>query len=157
MTVMRSAVLAILVAAFATVACAGGTTSPTSPSTQTMSGSWVGSTSDSSGSMMGAGLSSAQMTNAQWRLTQNGASFSGTMQFPGYMMGGTMTVTGTISGHTGTFTMTMPTGSIMMAGCAAIASGTFDMDDMRTQMHGTYSGTNSCTGAFDHGQMSMHR
>jgi len=68
-----------------------------------------------------------------------------------------MTVSGTMSGHSGTFTMTMPSGSMMMAGCTAGASGTFDMDDLMTQMHGTYSGTNSCTGAFDHGQMSFHR
>lgn len=154
---MRLAVLAIVLAGFTTVACSGSTTSPTRPSGQTMSGSWVGSTSDSSGSMMGAGLTSAQMNSAQWMVTQNGASFSGTMQFPGYRMGGTMTVTGTMNGHTGTFTMTMPSGSMMMAGCSATASGSFDMDDMVTQMHGTYSGTNSCTGAFDHGQMSFHR
>jgi hypothetical protein len=107
--------------------------------------------------MMGAGLTSAQMNNAHWTVTQNGASFSGTMQFTGYMMSGTMTVTGTRSGHTGTFTMTIPSGSMMMAGCTATASGTFDMDDMLTQMHGSYSGTNSCTGPFDHGQLSMHR
>jgi hypothetical protein len=154
---MRSTVIAIFVASFTTVACGGGTTSPTSPSGHTMSGSWLGSTSDSSGSMMGAGLTSAQMSNAQWTITQNGASFAGTMQFGGYMMGGTMTVSGTMSGHSGTFTMTMPSGSMMMAGCTAGASGTFDMDDLMTQMHGTYSGTNSCTGAFDHGQMSFHR
>jgi hypothetical protein len=154
---MRSALIAILVAGFTTGACGGGTTSPTTPSAQTMSGSRAGATSDSSGSMMGAGLSSAQMNNAQWTLTQNGGSFSGTMQCPGYMMGGTMTVSGTMSGHTGTFTMTMPSGSMMMAGCTARASGTFDMDDMMTQMHGTYTGMNSCKGPFDHGQLSFHR
>jgi hypothetical protein len=26
---------------------------------------------------------------------------------------------------------------------------------MMTQLHGTYAGTNSCGGPFDHGQMSM--
>jgi hypothetical protein len=31
------------------------------------------------------------------------------------------------------------------------------MDDMMTQLHGTYAGTNSCGGPFDHGQMSMVR
>ena len=154
---MRLSVLAIVVASFTTVACGGTTMSPTSPSGQTMSGSWVGSTSDSSGSMMGAGLTSAQMTSAQWTVTQSGASFAGTMQFPGYMMGGTINVTGTMSGRTGTFTMTMPSGSMMMAGCTATASGTFDMDDMMTQMRGAYSGMNSCNGSFDHGQMVLHR
>jgi hypothetical protein len=154
---MRSAVIAILVAGFTTVACGGGAPTPTTPSAPTMSGSWAGVTSDSSGSMMGAGLTSAQMNNAQWTVTQNGGSFAGTMQFPGYRMGGTMTASGTMSGHTGTFTMTIPSGSMMMAGCTATASGTFDMDDTMTQMHGTYTGMNSCSGPFDHGQMSFHR
>jgi hypothetical protein len=107
--------------------------------------------------MMGAGLTTAMMNNTQWTVTQNGASFSGTMQFPGYMMGGMMMVAGSVNGHAGTFTMTMPSGSMMMAGCTATASGTFDMDDMMTQMQGTYAGTNTCSGSFEHGQLSMHR
>ena len=68
-----------------------------------------------------------------------------------------MIVNGTMNGHSGTFTMTIPSGSMMMAGCTATASGTFDMDDMMTQFQGTYAGMNNCAGAFDHGQMSMHR
>ena len=100
------------------------------------------------------------MSSTQWAVTQNGGTFSGTMQFPGYMgmAGTTMTVNGTMTGHSGTFTMTMPSGSMMLAGCTASASGTFDMDDMMTQFHGTYSGMNSCSGVFNNGQMSMmHR
>jgi hypothetical protein len=31
------------------------------------------------------------------------------------------------------------------------------MDDMMTQLHGTYAGTHSCGGPFDRGQMSMVR
>jgi hypothetical protein len=98
------------------------------------------------------------MNNAQWTIVQGGGTFSGTMRFPGYtgMMGTPMTVTGTVTGHSGTFMMTLPSGS-MMAACSATASGTFDMDDLMTQMHGTYTGTNSCSGPFDHGQMSLHR
>jgi hypothetical protein len=110
--------------------------------------------------MMGAGLTTAMMNNTQWTVTQNGGAFTGTMQFPGYMgmAGTTMTVNGTMTGHSGTFTMTMPSGSMMMAGCTATASGTFDMDDMMTQFHGTYAGTNSCSGMFNNGQLSMtHR
>lgn len=124
-----------------------------------MTGARVGTSSDSSGSMMGAGVTTAMMNNTQWTVTQNGNGFTGTMQFPGYMgMGGTtMTVNGTMTGHAGTFTMTMPSGS-MMTGCTATASGTFDMDDMMTQFHGTYSGSNSCSGMFTNGQMSItHR
>jgi hypothetical protein len=78
------------------------------------------------------------------------------MQFAGYM-GGPAMVSGTMTGHSGTFTMTMASGSMMSGTCAATANGTFDMDDMMTQFHGTYSGMNSCTGSFDRGDMTMRR
>ena len=78
------------------------------------------------------------------------------MQFPGYQ-GGTMTVAGTMSGRTGSFTMTLPSGSMMASGCTATATGTFDVDDMMTQFRGIYTGTNSCSGPFGQGQMSMVR
>jgi hypothetical protein len=153
---MRFGIAILVAATLATGAC-GGTASPTTPSASTtMTGAWVGTASDSSGSMMGSGLTTSMMNNTQWTLTQIGSTFSGTMQFPGYM-GRTMTVSGTVNDHSGTFTMTMPLGSMMMAGCSSTATGTFDMDDMMSQLHSTYSGTNSCTGAFDHGEMSMHR
>jgi hypothetical protein len=159
---MRLAVVIVLAAGVAAAACTGssGTSSPAAPTaSQTMTGTWVGTTVDSSGSMMGAGLTTAMMNNAQWTIVQSGRTFSGTMKFPGYtgMMGTQMTVTGTMGGYSGTFTMTMPSGSMMMADCTAAASGTFEMDDMMAQMHGTYSGTNSCIGTFDHGQITMHR
>jgi hypothetical protein len=78
------------------------------------------------------------------------------MQFAGYQ-GEMMTVAGSLSGTTGTFTMTIPAGSMMLNGCSATSSGTFDMDDLMAQMHGTYVGMNSCSGPFDHGQMSLVR
>ena len=150
----------ILLAAAMTVACTGSSTSsPTTPTTAaTMTGAWLGTASDSTGSMMGAGLTSSMMANTAWTITQTGSTFTGTMQFPGYM-GAAMTVSGTMNGHSGTFTMTAPSGSMMTSNtCTATATGTFDMDDMMTQFHGTYSGMNNCMGAFDHGQMSMtHR
>jgi len=90
-----------------------------------------------------------------WQIMQTGNTFAGVMQFPGY--GGSGTVSGTINGRTATFTMTMATGVMMMANCIATGNGTFDMDDLMTQMHGAYSGSNTCAGAFDHGQMSMTR
>lgn len=121
-----------------------------------MTGTWVGSTSDSTGSMMGAGMSGAMMGSMTWQVTQTGNMFSGTMQFPGYQ-GGTMMVSGSLNGKTGALTMTMPMGSMMTGGCSATATGTFDMDDTVSQMHGTYVGTNSCSGPFDHGQMSLVR
>ena len=154
---MRVGTAIIVTFAMGTAACGGGATAPSTPvASSTMTGAWAGIASDSSGSMMGAGLTTAMMNNAQWTITQSGNAFSGTMQFGGYM-GGTMTVNGVMNGHSGTFSMTIPPGSMMMAGCTATATGTFDMDDMMSQFHGTYSGMNSCAGPFDHGQMSMHR
>ena len=34
-------------------------------------------------------------------------------------------------------------------------TGTFDMDDMMVEMTGAYTGSTTCTGPFDHGQMTM--
>ena len=63
-----------------------------------------------------------------------------------------------MNGNTGTFRMTPRGGAVMTGGCSATVTGTFDMDDMRTQMHGSYGGTNSCSGPFSSGQMSLaHR
>ena len=138
-------------------ACAGGNGSPVAPSTDnSLTGTWVGSLSDSSGSMMGAGMSPAMMSNATVTITQNGMTLTGAARFAGYP-GGPMTFSGTATDHAGTFTMTAPIASMMMGTCTATATGTFDMDDMMTQLHATYSGSNSCTGPFDHGQMSLTR
>lgn len=150
---MRTLAFGIAVALIA-AGCTGAS-SPASPTSATMTGTWTGAASDSTGSMMGAGLTSAMMASTTWTVTQNGNAFSGTMQFPGHMGGG-MTVSGTMNGTTGTFTMTMSPGSMMSGFCSATATGTFDMDDMMTQFHGTYTGTNSCTGPFDHGDLSLH-
>lgn len=150
-------VLAVLGTVAALTAGGCGGSSPTSPTASaTMSGSWVGSTSDSSGSMMGAGLSSSMAANATWAITQTANNISGTMQFAGYQ-GGMARLSGTVNRHTGTFTMTMPIGSMMMATCSATASGTFDMDDSMMQLHGTYNGSNTCSGPFTDGQLSFTR
>jgi len=158
---MRSLLGVIVAAALATVACGAGSMMPSSPSmpsgqtSSAVSGTWAGAASDSTGTMMGAGMSASMMGNMTWQITQTGNTFTGFMQFPGY--GGSGTVSGTINGKTATFTMTMPIGSMMTATCTATGNGTFDMDDLMTQMHGTYSGSNTCAGPFDHGQMSMTR
>src|SRR6476469_8191994 len=118
-------------------ACAGSPTMPASPSGgATMTGTWVGATSESTGSLMGGGLTSAMMASTIWTVTQTGDMFSGTMQFPG-RMGGCMTVTGFIKGRSGTFTMTFAAGSMMNGTCTATATGTFNMDDMM----GSWSGS----------------
>ncbi|MFN7981723.1 MAG: hypothetical protein U0Q11_07685 [Vicinamibacterales bacterium] len=149
------AALGVLAALTAT--CSGTSQSPTSPSAAaTISGTWLGAAADSTGSMMGAGMSASMMGNTTWNVTQAGSAFSGTMQFPGYQ-GGTIVVSGAMNGRTGTFTMTMPSGSMMSGGCTATATGTFEMDDMMKQFHGSYTGTNSCSGPFSNGSVSMHR
>lgn len=151
LTVMSFAV------ALTTAACGNTQPSMTGPSpTVTMTGAWTGTASDSTGSMMGAGLTASMMDTATWTISQNGTEFSGTMRFGGYM-GGAFTVSGVMNGHTGTFGMTVPSGSMMSGLCSATATGTFEMDDMMTQFRGSYSGTNSCTGGFDRGQVFMHR
>ena len=145
-------------AALVAAACGGSMSEPTRPTpSNSISGAWIGSASDSSGSMMGSVSSSSMMGGTTWSITQSGNTFSGTMQVGGHQ-GGTMTVSGMMTGRTGSFTMTMSGGSMMSGTCSATATGTFDMDDMMTELHGTYSGTNSCSGPFDHGQLSMsHR
>ena len=74
-----------LAAAVGAAACTGnsGTSSPTAPTASpTITGAWVRTFSDSSGSMMRAGLNSEMMNNAQWTIVQSGGMFSGTMKFP---------------------------------------------------------------------------
>jgi hypothetical protein len=106
--------------------------------------------------MMGAGMM-GQMT---WQITQTGNTFQGTGQFAGFPGHGVMTISGTIDGPTVTFTITMPSsmmGGMMSGSCTASANGTLDINELMSQMHGGYSGSNSCTGSFDHGQMSLSR
>lgn len=127
--------------------------SPMSPSSAaSMTGTWSGAASDSTGSMMGTGM----MASSTWTITQSGNVFSGSMQLPG-QMGRQITLTGVMNGHTGTYTITMPAGSMMNGLCSATATGAFDMDDLMTEFHGTYAGMNTCTGPFDHGDLFMHR
>lgn len=130
--------------------------SPTNQSAS-LSGTWIGSGSDSSGSMMGAGMTLGMMGQMTWQITQTGNTFTGTMQFRGYPSHGAMTVSGIINGSTATFTMSMPSGAMMMANCTATARGTFDINEFMTQMHGRYTGSNTCTGPFKDGHMSVSR
>jgi hypothetical protein len=169
---MASRVLTVVfVGALAAAGCGGSSSSgvvpasPTAPSSPTttargLAGTWVGQASDSSGTMMGAGMTPAMMGNMTWEVTQTGNTFTGVMRFPGFPGHGSMTVTGTIDGNTARFTMTMPGGGMMgMMGatCTATATGTFDVDAFFAEMHGTYAGTTLCGGHFDRGRISMAR
>ena len=154
----RLFILFALVVGGAASACGSQSAAVSSPSSAvTMTGNWAGAASDSSGSMMGSGMSGAAPGTTTWQVIQNGSAFSGTMHLPSYG-GNAIMVSGTMNGKTGTYTMTMPAGSMssmMSGGCTSTAIGTFDMDDMMTQFRGTYAGTNSCGGQFNGGQMSM--
>ncbi len=70
----------------------------------------------------------ARVARGYRNITQTGSTFSGTIQFPWYQ-GGTMMVSGTITGNAGTFTMTIAAGSMITGSCSATSTGTFDMDE----------------------------
>jgi hypothetical protein len=152
-------VLAILTAAAIAASSACGSTTPSSPQSamlNPLTGTWVGNAADSSGSMMGSGAMASTMGGAQWTITQSGNSFSGTMRLTGYS-GGTVRISGTLALRSGTFTMTMPTESMMGTGCSASATGSFDLDEAMVEFHGTYAGSNTCSGPFAGGQVTMRR
>jgi len=155
--------IAIVVGILATgAACTGTSTVSMSPtSTPTLAGIWVGSASDSTNSMMGTGMTTGMpgsgLESMAWHITQNGTAFSGTMQFSGHH-GGVLTVFGHFDGHAGEFTMTIPEGAMPMYGpCGASASGTLQLDEHRHELHGTYTGANTCSGPFDRGHLSLTR
>ena len=141
----------------ALAACTSPSTplTPTSANTDSISGMWSATISDSTGSLMGSGVGGPSVASA-WSIVQNGNTISGTWSGPGMMMRGQVTMTGTFDGHTGTFTMTIPAGA-MMGACAAPASGTFEMNEARTELHCQYSGSNTCSGPFQHGEMMLRR
>ena len=151
---------AVILLTWFVAAC--GNNSPMMPSGPigSMSGTWTGSAADSSISM-GAGSMMGQtgMGTMTWPLTQNGSTVTGSMSFSGSGMQGRMpgAFSGTMSGDEITFTMDVPIGSMMSSGCSARATGTARVDGTRMTMTGSYSGSNSCTGSFVNGQMTMTR
>jgi len=157
----------VAVAVAGVLASCGG--SPAAPSASmtpmSVTGTWVGSGSDSSvslgaGSMMGqAGLGT--MT---WQLTQNGSDVTGSLGFSsmhGRMPG---TLTGIMSDGQLSFAFDMPMdeddmhGGMMSSVCAAHVTGTVHVDLTTMTMTGTYDGSNTCFGAFTNGHVSLtHR
>jgi hypothetical protein len=166
MAMRFSSVTFVAASMVALVACGGQSAgrNPIGPdaggSPASLAGTWNGTLSDSSGSMMGSGMSASMMAQMTWQITQSGNTFAGTMQFPGYAGHGAMKISGTIDGSTVTFTMTMPAGMMpgMMTGtCTATATGTLDINELMSQMHGAYAGSNTCSGPFDQGRLSLSR
>ena len=92
---MRLLFAVVLVGILAVTACGGGSptlASPTSPSTPTttnggtsgttVAGTWAGSASDSTGTMMGGGVSTSMMANMTWQITQTGTLSRASCSFP---------------------------------------------------------------------------
>ena len=158
----RTAGLVLVLAAL--VAGCGGGGNPSGPtdaaSLTGFAGTWVGSMSESGGSMMGSnimggmmsGMMSGQMT---WQMSQSGANVTGAMDMSGFKGTGRMTISGTITGRTMTFTMAIPAGGLPEPGCAATGNGTAQMNG--NTMTGTYSGSNTCSGTFTNGQVMLSR
>lgn len=156
-----------LLAALLAAGCGGSSGSPTAPSagsgsTQPITGTWSGTSSDTTGS-----------EKMSWTVTQNGNSFTGTMGFSddGRGMMGTGTIRGTISGQSLTFHIDVPNGGFggMMSSCSMSMDGQGTMSADGHRMTGTYAGNmagmmsggmmnqQSCGGAMNHGQFTLTR
>ena len=143
----------LALAVVSAVACRGGSSSSTQPSptpatTANVSGSWSGTASDSSGP--------GQMT---WQLTQTDTSFTGTATVTDTTTGvsGTGSVSGTVTGSTVQFLITIPGGGFPSpyATCAANVSGSGQATS--STITGTYVGTSSCVGTLGSGQFTLNK
>jgi hypothetical protein len=92
-----------------------------------------------------------------WQLTQTGTAFSGTMTMTdaGTKVTGRGTVSGTVSGLSIQFSISVPAGGFAApyAGCSASVTGTGVA--AATSINGNYSGSNSCTGAISAGLLTL--
>ena len=169
--------LIVVVLSVGFAACGGNTSTPSSPTaaapaattpagmatgtSAAVTGTWVGTAADSSSATTGTcmGIPGGAAGNMTWNITETGpGAFVGTMTMQGYGGGRQMQVIGTIDGRTGTFTITMPAGTMpMMGSCGGQVNGTFNLDDMRVQMHGAYTGSTTCFGPFNNGQLTLNR
>lgn len=158
---------AFIVIVLTSVAAACGANSSTAPSmsapaaSASLAGTWAGTASDSSRSMgTGSMMGQADMGTMTWQLTESGSTVIGSMSFSGSGMQGRMpgSFLGNMSGDDITFTMDMPSNTMMSSGCSSNATGTGHINRTTMVMTGTYSGKNICTGTYTGGQMTMtHR
>lgn len=167
---MNRLLAVILILASSAAACGGASqatpTAPTPANSATtpsgtsaaVTGVWTGTASDTSGSMMTGGLmGQSGMGSPTWTLAQTGSTVTGSISFSGMMGQKAGTFTGTMSGEDMTFMMDLPMGSMMSSGCTATAAGTAHLNGTTMVMTVTYGGSNSCTGPFANGQMTMTR
>ena len=158
---MTKVFVAAFLASFAAGCGSNATMSPSVPTASaSLAGAWTGIASDSSSSI-GAGsmMGQADMGTMTWQLTQNGSAVSGPINFSGSGMPGRMpgSFRGAMSGDDMTFTIEMPASSMMSAGCSSRAAGTAHLNRATMTMTATYSGSNSCYGAFSGGETTMVR
>jgi hypothetical protein len=137
-------------------ACGGGGSTPSSPSPTppqsptgaNLAGTWSGPASDSSGP--GA---------MSWQLTQTDTSFSGTATVTDTATGISArgSVSGTTSGSSIHFSVNISAGGFdnPFASCTASISG--DGQVSGSTVTGSYSGSNSCSGAISSGQLTLTR
>jgi len=163
---MRGFIPAIIGLLFVS-ACAGSPATPaapsptSSPTLTSLSGTWVGTSADSTGK-----------ENMTWAVTQSGTAMSGTMNITdtSRSMMGNGSMQGTVSGSTVTFHMTVPSGGFTgtMSPCSMLVDGQGQMSGDGHTMTGTYSGnmsgmmsgmmsTVSCGGAMGNGQFTLTR
>jgi hypothetical protein len=139
---------ALLIAGAAACDSGSGTTTGPSPSpgSSSLTGTWSGNASDSSGP--------GQMT---WQITQSGGSFNGnlTMIDTATKLTGRGSVSGTLSGSTIRFTIAVPAGGFDAPHntCTADASGEGQVNG--TTITGTYTGSSSCGGTLASGQITL--
>lgn len=135
----------------------GSSVGPTGPgSVPGYAGTWAGSMSESGGTMMGSGTMGGMMAGQlTWQMTSTGGQVTGYMDMSRFRGTGRMTISGTITGQTMAFRMDIPAGGMPEPGCAATGNGTAHMNS--TTMTGTYSGSNTCSGAFADGQVTLSR
>ena len=120
---------------------------PGGESAFSLTGTWSGSGSDSSGP--------GQMTT--WVLTHTGSALTGlvTARTPLGTVVFNGTFSGSLDGTTLTFTVAIPHGGISrFPTCTAMISGTA-AGVTASAINGTYSGTNSCTGPVTDGHFSL--
>jgi hypothetical protein len=158
--------IGVIAAAIAATRC-GASPMPAAPSSsppvvpaaasQDLSGMWSGSANDSQGA-----------TSVSWVLMQSGANVSGTVRTSAVNpddgscsschRNKSGTVTGTLSGSSLTLTMFFAAGGDGDPTPACSATLTVSSTSVSTtQVASTYSGSDTCEGAFANGTMTMHQ
>ena len=121
-------------------------------------GGGMGRLASDSSSSIGAGsmMGQADMRTMTWQLTGNVSVVTGPMSFSGSGIPGRTPASfvGTMSGDDMTFVMDMPSNSMMSTECSSRATGTARVNRTTMTIAGTYSGSNSCSGAYTSGQMT---